>query len=256
MTVPNIDYTRYRSTTYNKRVRFLVLHYTAVDFKTSVELLTSKSSIHYLVPRLDDPTYKEAGFTTLKVFNLVDENDRAWHAGVSTWAGRSNLNDTSIGIEIVNLASEKNGVFTFPAYEDDQVDALIKLTTNILERYPDISPRNVVAHSDIAPGRKSDPGPAFPWQRLAEAGIGAWYDDTIREHFVGEFQSQGLPAQADLAAAFKKYGYGIANAPTDAEFKDVTRAFQMHFRPSNYTGEMDVETAAILYALNEKYSQA
>lgn len=156
-----IDYNSYRTTTpYGKRVRFLVLHYTALDFAASVKALTTgAASAHYLIPAPHDPSYKAAGFKGQRIFNLVAEEDRAWHAGVSGWARRDNLNDTSIGIEIVNLARDDDGVFTFPDYERSQINALKQLAKNILQRYPDMTPKNVVGHSDIAVGRKSDPGP-------------------------------------------------------------------------------------------------
>ncbi|WP_208431946.1 N-acetylmuramoyl-L-alanine amidase, partial [Bartonella bovis] len=102
-----IDYNSYRSVkSFNRRVRFLVMHYTSINFKDSIIALTGSAvSAHYLVPDPSEKTYVEAGFKDMRIFNLVDENERAWHAGVSSWAGRSNLNDTSIGIEIVNLAT-------------------------------------------------------------------------------------------------------------------------------------------------------
>ncbi|MGJ8522481.1 N-acetylmuramoyl-L-alanine amidase AmiD [Carnimonas sp. R-84981] len=248
-----INYTAYRSPTFNKRVRFIVLHYTAINFETSVKALSGNTSSHYLVPRLDDESYKASGYSGMQVFNLVDENDRAWHAGASTWANRTNLNDTSIGIEVVNLASDDNGVFTFPDYEDAQVEALIQLTSNILSRYPDVSPKNVVAHSDIAPTRKSDPGPAFPWKRLADAGVGAWYDEDTKTRYERQFNDQGVPQQSDILNALQQYGYSTAPASTADGYKALIRAFQMHFRPSDYSGELDAETAAVLYALNDKY---
>ncbi|MDQ0627628.1 UNVERIFIED_ORG: transposase IS166 family protein [Pantoea agglomerans] len=158
-----IDYNSYRSVmSFNRRVRFLVMHYAAENFEKSVLSLTGRStSVHYLVPDPSEQTYINAGFKDMRIFNLVDESERAWHAGVSQWSGRTNLNDTSIGIEIVNLAIDNGGVFTFPSYNPTQVDAVKELALNILQRYPDISPVNVVGHSDIAPGRKSDPSAAF-----------------------------------------------------------------------------------------------
>lgn len=250
-----INYTAYRSPVFNKRVRTLVLHYTALDFAASVEALSSRASAHYLVPRLDDASYQAAGYSDLQVFNLVAENDRAWHAGESSWAGRNNLNDTSIGIEVVNLASDNDGVFTFPEYEEAQIAALIELAGNILTRYPDISPCNVVAHSDIAPERKMDPGPAFPWQRLAEAGIGAWYDSETQLRFKRRFEVQGLPQRSDILDALQRYGYSTSLAASAEGFQALIRAFQLHFRPADYTGELDIDTAAVLYALNEKYQR-
>ncbi|OFB06433.1 N-acetylmuramoyl-L-alanine amidase, partial [Salmonella enterica] len=181
-----VDYNSYRAIKgFNHRVRFLVMHYTALDFKASITALTGPSvSAHYLIPDPSEKTYIDAGFKDMRIFNLVDENERAWHAGVSSWAGRSNLNDTAIGIETVNLACDNNGVFVFPPYNPVQIDAIKELAANILQRYPDITPVNVVGHSDIAPGRKSDPGAAFPWKELYDAGIGAWYEESIMQHYL------------------------------------------------------------------------
>jgi N-acetylmuramoyl-L-alanine amidase len=149
-----IDYNSYRSTQgFNSRVRSLVFHYTASNFAESVKSLTGPSvSAHYLVPDPDDATYKAAGFEGMRVFNLGDEKDRAWHAGVSGWRGRTNLNDSSLGIEIVNDASDRDGQFTFPPFHPQQTKAAKDLALNILQRYPDITPTNVGGHADIAPG--------------------------------------------------------------------------------------------------------
>ncbi len=140
-----IDYNSYRSVKgYSRRVRFLVMHYTAVDFATSARLLSGDggASAHYLVPDPTDQTYIDAGFNDLRIFNLVDESERAWHAGVSSWAGRSNLNDTAIGIEIVNLASDETGEFVFPPFNEEQIAAVKQLALNIVQRYPDMTPVN------------------------------------------------------------------------------------------------------------------
>ncbi|ALE04018.1 N-acetylmuramoyl-L-alanine amidase [Bartonella ancashensis] len=109
----------------------------------------------------------------MRIFNLVDEDKRSWHAGVSSWAGRTNLNDTTIGIKTVNLATDDDGVFVFPPYNPSKIEAIKELLLNILQCYPDISPTNVIGHSDISVGRKSDPGASFPWKELYEAGVGA-----------------------------------------------------------------------------------
>lgn len=249
-----IDYNSYRSVKgFNRRVRFLVIHYTAVNFSASMRSLTGPSvSAHYLVPDPSDNSYAEAGFNDMRIFNLVDENERAWHAGVSAWAGRTNLNDSAIGIETVNQASEKNGVFTFPPYHPAQIEAIIELAQNITARYPDITPTNIVGHSDIAPGRKSDPGSAFPWKTLYDAGVGAWFEEETKNHYLTKFR-QALPAKDDVTAKLKKYGYDITDAENSNGFAQLIRAFQLHFRPCNYSGQMDAETAAILYALVEKY---
>ncbi len=249
-----IDYNSYRSVKgFNSRIRFLVMHYTAVNFSASINALTGPSvSAHYLVPDPSDPSFIKAGFKELRVFNLIDENSRAWHAGESAWGNRTNLNDNSIGIEIVNEAKDVNGVFTFPPFNDSQIKAVTELALNILQRYPDISPVNVVAHSDIAPGRKSDPGAAFPWFELYQAGVGAWYDEATKNNYVARYE-QAIPSQDDMVTLFKKYGYDTSKAATTSGFKGLVRAFQLHFRQSNYDGVLDVETAAILAALVEKY---
>lgn len=253
----SIDYNSYRSVKgFNRRVRFLVMHYTAGTFAASVKSLSGDGAVsaHYLVPDPDEPTYAGAGFSDMRIFNLVDENDRAWHAGVSQWADRTNLNDTSIGIEIVNLATEdESGNFNFPPFNDTQIDAVRELALNILQRYPDITPVNVVAHSDIAPGRKSDPGPAFPWKTLYDAGIGAWYDDDTKSAYLSQFSSDGLPSDAEIIARLKTYGYDISDAGTASGLQLLIRAFQLHFRQENYSGVIDAETAAVLYALTDKY---
>lgn len=249
-----IDYNNYRSIKgFNRRTRFLVMHYTATDFKASINALTGPSvSAHYLVPDPTEKTYIEAGFNDMRIFNLVDESERAWHAGISQWAGRQGLNDTSIGIEIVNPASVSEGVFTFPPYNPVQIAAVKQLAANILQRYPDISPVNVLGHSDIAIGRKSDPGAAFPWKELYDAGIGAWYDEATRHSYEAQF-STNLPAKADIVAKLNRYGYDTSAAGADSGYRDLIRAFQLHFRQRQYDGVLDAETAAVLYALVDKY---
>jgi len=254
--VTSIDYNSYRAVkSFNSRVRFVVIHYTAADFKTSVDLLTrGAASTHYLVPDPSDPSYRETGNKDVKIYNLIDEKDRAWHAGVSSWRGRNNLNDTSIGIEIVNQAKDDgHGHFIFPPFNPQQISAVKELAANIIQRYPDISPVNVVGHSDIAPGRKSDPGAAFPWKQLSEAGIGAWYDENTKAKYVTQF-SQTMPSRHEIISKLKTYGYDVAGAERPNGFKDLVRAFQLHFRPADYSGKLDAETAAILYALVEKYT--
>jgi len=250
-----IDYNTYRAVkNFSSRVRFIVMHYTAANFQKSVELLThGQVSAHYLVPDPADRSYSESGDRDMTIFNLVDEKERAWHAGVSSWRDRNNLNDTSIGIEIVNESSDDGqGNFTFPPFHPEQISAVKELTTNIIQRYPDIRPINIVGHSDIAPGRKLDPGPAFPWQQLYQEGIGAWYDEDTKAKYLSSF-SLSMPTNNDIISKLKAYGYNVMDCNSDSGFKALIRAFQLHFRPDNYDGKVDVETAAILYALVEKY---
>ena len=249
-----INANQYRSSSsYNQRVRFLILHYTALNFAASTEALSGKSagvSAHYLVPDPEDSTYSQK---SLEIFNLVDEKDRAWHAGVSAWEDRQNLNDCSIGIEIVYEPAERVSGLHFPCYNAKQIEAVTSLCLNILQRYPDITPTRVLGHSDIAYQRKQDPGPLFPWEKLYQSGIGAWYDAERKAYYAQQFTEKGLPGQLEMIGQFKKYGYGVEEQITQKNFSALVRAFQMHFRPAQYTGVLDAETCAILYSLCEKY---
>ncbi|WP_086108477.1 N-acetylmuramoyl-L-alanine amidase [Xenorhabdus vietnamensis] len=249
-----IDYNSYRSIkSFNRRSRFLVMHYTALNFEKSVHALTGElASAHYLIPNPDDPTYRAAGFNKIHIFNLVDELERAWHAGISCWAGRKGLNDTSIGIEIVNEATNNGGVFTFPPYHPEQITAIKELAINILQRYPDITPTHVVGHSDISWQRKTDPGPSFPWKELYDMGVGAWYDEETKQKYIEQFE-HCLPDVVEILEKFKRYGYDVTGTEEEENFQFLIKVFQMHFRPSYYNGVIDIETIAILYALVEKY---
>ncbi|AZE90451.1 N-acetylmuramoyl-L-alanine amidase [Pseudomonas orientalis] len=234
-----------------ERVGQVILHYTAASFASSLRTLTQNGvSAHYLLPDPDEPVYRAAGYDELRVFRLVGEDKRAWHAGASHWGGRDNLNSRAIGIEIVNLARDDKGVFTFPAYPEEQVQVLIALVRDILERYRHIGPVDILGHSDVAYWRKSDPGPRLPWRCLYEAGIGAWFDEITRAMYQRRF-CVGLPPEVEVERAFQRYGY--KPAWNRQAFEQRTRAFQMHFRPRDYAGRLDAETCAILYALNEKY---
>lgn len=248
-----IDYNSYRSVKgFGRRVRFLVIHFTSRDFKSSATILTGPSvSAHYLVPDPTDQTYRDAGFKDMRIFNLVDESGRAWHAGVSQWAGRNNLNDTSLGIEIVNLANDYDE-HVYAPYNLEQIDAVKELAANILQRYPDITPTHIVGHSDIALGRKVGPGPAFPWRDFYTVGIGAWYDESTKQRYRAKF-CNALPSKVEVLNKLGQYGYATSNAESEGGYVDVLRAFQLHFRPEKYDGVLDVETVAILYALVEKY---
>ena len=150
----------------NFRQKYVILHYTAIDHDKSVKVLTTQSvSAHYLVNDMDNA----------EIYQLVDENKRAYHAGISAWRNDSSLNDTSIGIEIVNNGfTEQGGKRTFVPFPDYQVKKVAELVKDLVTRYQ-ILPTNVLAHSDIAPTRKQDPGPLFPWKKLYdEYGIGMW----------------------------------------------------------------------------------
>ncbi|MBF7074009.1 serine hydrolase [Glaciecola sp. MH2013] len=262
------------SKNYSYRVKSLIMHFTAVDFQQSVEALVNEGNVssHYLIPALNDPTYHQK---KIKIFQLVDETERAWHAGVSYWQGRSGLNDHSIGIEIVNQASceeatvidasddsiaprilgaEKDrDLCTFPDFEEAQIQALIELTKDILSRNPDITPTAIIGHSDVAPSRKNDPGPRFPWYRLYQEGIGAWYDkESFTRHWL-EFNQQP-PSLSLVQKALSSYGYGITvTGINNQETIDTLSAFQMHFLPWQVTGELNNQSAAAVFALLDKY---
>ena len=221
-------------------VRQVILHYTAAPFASSLRTLTQDGvSAHYLVPDADDSGYRALGYDELRAFRLVPEDQRAWHAGVSHWAGRGNLNSRSIGIEIVNVARDDGGGFTCPAYGEEQVDVLVALMRDLLARYPQVGPTDVLGHSDVAYWRKSDPGPRLPWRCLFEAGIGAWFDESTRGLYQRRF-SLGLPPEVEVERAFQRYGYKPAENRRAFELR--TRAFQMHFRSRDYGGVLDGET--------------
>ncbi|AHM74269.1 N-acetylmuramoyl-L-alanine amidase [Yersinia hibernica] len=234
----------------NARVRFLVLHYTALDDAQSLKVLTQgQVSAHYLVK-----THPDSLDGKPVVLQLVPESERAWHAGVSDWHGRSSLNDTSIGIEIVNKGfTEKMLGRQWYPYNESQIQLIERLTKDIIERY-NIDPTDVVAHSDIAPLRKSDPGPLFPWQRLAEQGIGAWPDNATVTKYIDGRNKNDLASVAVIQQALARYGYKIPQTgELDDETRQVITAFQMHFRADDFSGAPDVETEAIALALVEKY---
>lgn len=264
----------------NSRVSIVVIHFTVIDFDTSLRVLTEPSSrpvsSHYLIPEPNDSSYDEA---RLRVYELVPEERRAWHAGLSYWRGKTGLNDQSIGIELVNTPSchsvpaapepeagvpaagseatpdpdEPEEVCFFPDFAESQIVLLTDLLGDILERHPDIKPTHIVAHSDIAPDRKVDPGPRFPWERLYDLGYGAWFDEETVVRYWRQFLDTPLPL-ANVQAALNTWGYDIeATGEMNRQTRDVLRAFQMHFRPFEVTHEATPITVAILFALIEKY---
>lgn len=233
------------------RIKVLVIHYTADYFDSSLATLTDKQvSSHYLVPAVP-PRYNGKP----RIWQLVPEQELAWHAGISAWRGATRLNDTSIGIELENRGWQKSaGVKYFAPFEPAQIQALIPLAKDIIARYH-IKPENVVAHADIAPQRKDDPGPLFPWQQLAQQGIGAW-PDAQRVNFYLAGRAPHTPVDtASLLELLARYGYDVKPDMTPREQRRVIMAFQMHFRPTLYNGEADAETQAIAEALLEKYGQ-
>lgn len=232
---PRID-TRYTAVSQDSRVQFLILHYTAGDFPVSLKILSEGPvSSHYLV---DD--------ATANIYRLVDENRRAYHAGASYWKGATQLNASSIGIEIVNPGykdtPEGRIWFDFPAA---QIAAVIELVKKIVAEHA-IRPDRILAHSDIAPQRKTDPGPRFPWKQLAEAGLIPWPDAGQVALKQSEFERQ-IPDIGWFQKKLAAYGYAVPqNAVLDDETRNVVAAFQMKYRQARFDGMPDAETAAIL----------
>jgi len=214
----------------------IVLHYTGMPTgEAALARLrdpAAKVSAHYLV--------EEDG----RVFRLVAEERRAWHAGVSAWRGRQNLNGCSIGVEIVNPGHE----WGYRPFPEPQVAAVIALLSAIRSRWT-VEDRDIVGHSDVAPTRKTDPGELFPWRRLAEAGHGLWAEAPAAPGPpIGEGE-EGAAVFA-LQAGFTRLGYDL---PPSGRFgldtAAVVRAFQRHWRPEKVDGVADGETRARLIAL-------
>jgi N-acetylmuramoyl-L-alanine amidase len=253
-----ISTSKYPAKGQDDRVRFLILHYTALNDSLSLKVLTQQDvSAHYLVPN----DFSDS------IYLLVDETKRSWHAGASYWKGINNMNFSSIGIEIVNQGytgtfnNNGNGTITdtrqFYDFPQFQVDKVAELCKDLINRYK-IDPVNVLAHSDVAPGRKHDPGPRFPWKQLYEKHrIGAWYEDFHKQTFLGQFpyaEKDSMTFIQSVQADFEKYGYEIQKTGSwDQQTQKVIQAFQYHFRPEKYDGIIDAETWAILKALILKY---
>ena len=253
----------FQSESFSTRIRFVVIHYTSIDWENSLKVLTNERyevSSHYLIPEGGDDTYSDQ----IKIFQLVDEENRAWHAGISKWEERTNINDQSIGIELVNQAEcsvrqgsqydyTNNYICLFSEFDSDQIDQLILLLKDILSRHDEIKPTYIVGHSDISPDRKFDPGPKFPWKKLYENGIGAWYDDQTFEKYKNQFKRK-IPDINQIQCALKRYGYGIeVTNKMDQQTFFVIRAFQYHFTPNKSDGSISVDTVSALWALLEKY---
>lgn len=231
------------------RIKVVVIHYTAEDLPSSLATLTDREvSAHYLIPQ--QPAQKRGEGV---IWQLVPESELAWHAGPSFWRGATRINDTSIGIEIVNRGYKRTltGVEWQP-FTPAQINVLVALVKDITQRYA-ITPENVVGHSDIAPQRKQDPGPLFPWQQLAEQGLGAWPDNaTVQRYLKGQVAETPVD-QAVLLDVLQRYGYDVSTATTPQMQRKLIAAFQMHFRARDYRGIADAETLAIARALLAKY---
>ena len=215
----------------------LVLHYTGMP--TGPEALARltdpnppRVSSHYMV--------EEDG----RIFRLVAEERRAWHAGRSFWRGQTDINAVSIGIEIVNPGHEF-GYRPFPAA---QIDSVIDLVADIRTRW-EVPNERIVGHSDVAPDRKDDPGELFPWKKLAAAGHGVWVDVLPAPGAVLKEGDEGTGVFA-LQAGLTRLGYDCAPTGTyDAHTTAVVKAFQRHWVQTRFDGAADGVTRARLVAV-------
>ena len=224
----------------SSRVKFLVIHYTVSDLPSSIKILTEQTvSAHYLLTDQNPPV----------VYGLVDETRQSNHAGVSNWKSYTQLNTSSIGIEIVNpgFTEGPTGRIWYP-FPQQQIDRLIVLVKEIVARH-NIPPENVLGHSDIAPQRKQDPGPLFPWQQLARHGLVLW-PDAARVATQRPLFEQQLPDVTWFQQKLALHGYAVPQTgELDAQTRLVIGAFQMKYRPAMYDGTPDAETAAMLDVL-------
>ncbi|MBT3701650.1 MAG: N-acetylmuramoyl-L-alanine amidase [Alphaproteobacteria bacterium] len=217
-----------------QRVDMLLIHYTGME--------TAEAAFQ----RLKDPTAKVSAHYVIdedgQLTRMVDETRRAWHAGVASWGGHTDINGCSIGIELVNPGHE----FGLRAFPEAQMVALENLSRRLVTRYS-IPKDRVLGHSDVAPIRKADPGEMFDWKRLAAAGVGLWPEHMNTGEWaslhLGDSGAGVMKMQLDL----KNFGYeidvsGSFGAPTTV----VVAAFQRHFRPSNVDGIADRETRSML----------
>ena len=215
----------------------ILLHYTGMpDVEGAIAQLCTPGtdvSAHYIV--LEDG----------RIVQSVPEAKRAWHAGVSSWAGEDDINSCSIGVEIINRGHD----WGYPDFPSRQIAAVTALCRGIMLRRK-IPAHRVLAHSDVAPARKKDPGEKFPWHLLANSGVGHWVQPApiVR----GETLKLGSISDdvAGLQAALAKYGYSIPiNGKFDGPTMEVVTAFQRHFRPARVDGIADLSTISTLHAL-------
>jgi N-acetylmuramoyl-L-alanine amidase len=216
----------------------IVLHYTGMrDNDAAIRHLCTpitEVSAHYVV--LQD------GF----IIQLVAETRRAWHAGVSSWAGESDINSRSIGIEIANPGHDHG----YPDFPKRQVAAVTALCRSIFTRHQ-IPADRVLAHSDVAPTRKQDPGEKFPWKTLADSGIGLWVKPAPITQAGSIFVlGETDPAIEETQRLLGRYGYGVTpSGYLDGTTRDAVAAFQRHFRPIRIDGVIDVSTVMTLKTL-------
>jgi N-acetylmuramoyl-L-alanine amidase len=221
----------------HSRPNCLILHYTGMPTgEAALKLLCSSESnvsAHYFI-------WEDGA-----IDQLVAESERAWHAGKASWKGESDINSASIGVEIVNPGHDGG----LPPFPDRQIEAAIALARDVCARWG-IPPERVLAHSDVAPARKVDPGEAFPWERLWRAGVGhSTKPAPVEGGPLFRHEEEDAPVRA-LQAPLALYGYGVEiTGIYDRQTRLNLAAFQRHFRPERVDGEADASTVATLKAL-------
>jgi N-acetylmuramoyl-L-alanine amidase len=220
-----------------RRPSILLLHYTGMkDAQKAIDWLCdprSKVSCHYLID-IDG-----------RITQMVDEDMRAWHSGQSSWKGEHDINSCSIGIEIQN----EGHVYGYPDFPSEQMDAVIALSKDIVARW-EMRPEHVLAHSDVAPHRKIDPGEKFAWHRLHREGVGHWVKPSpISNGSILKMGDEGESVSA-LQAMLALYGYGVEiSGSFSEETAAAVRAFQRHFRTERIDGIADQSTVGTLHRL-------
>src|SRR5579862_2622685 len=221
-----------------RRPDIILLHYTGMpDANDALERLTSRVSevsAHYFV------------FEDGRITQMVQESRRAWHAGAGSWAGETDVNSSSIGIEIANPGHDHG----YPDFPSRQIAAVTALCRSIGTRHT-IPPVRVLAHSDVAPGRKQDPGEKFPWRMLHDSGIGHWVKPVpLTEEGALLALGDRSEAVAVMQTSLAEYGYGVTETGVfDSITHDVVTAFQRHFRPLRVDGIADASTRKTLQEL-------
>ena len=220
-----------------RSIDMIVLHYTGMrSTDAALQRLcdpAARVSSHYVV--LEDG----------EICQLVPEAERAWHAGVSSWEGETDINARSIGIEIANPGHDLG----YPDFPDAQIAAVIALCRDLMLRRG-IAAARVLAHSDVAPARKPDPGEKFPWRRLAEAGNGNRVEPTEKNPSPEHDPGDPKEIVSRLQSEFREFGYDLAATGTyDQATKEVVIAFQRHFRPARVDGIVDYSTYETLKRL-------
>ena len=215
----------------------ILLHYTGMpDAQDAIAQLTTAGtdvSAHYIV--LEDG----------RIIQCVPEAKRAWHAGVATWAGEDDINSCSIGVEIVNRGHD----WGYPQFPLRQIAAVIALCRGIMLRR-NMQPHRVLAHSDVAPSRKKDPGEKFPWHSMANSGVGHWVQPAPIVPSAGLKIGTVSDDVRNLQLALARYGYGVpVSGKYDTLTMEVVTAFQRHFRPARVDGVADHSTLVTLQSL-------